>query len=99
VGRERPHSQLLRQRQRLAVVALGVLDVRRLAARRDLAQEAERVCLGALFLAFARVRESPRGYPCRIVRAAGQQVGLSQPQLSDGSSGQTETEPASSLLH
>ena len=58
VGLERAHAELLGQGEGLAVVGFGLLDLRGIALRRNLAEEPQGICLVAMFLVLAGSRRA-----------------------------------------
>src|SRR5215213_7330502 len=79
VGRERAHAQLVGEGEHLMVVALGLLDVRRLGARGDLAEQPERPRLVASFLVVPRVHKSTPRSLSRLFWPTGQQICFAEP--------------------
>jgi hypothetical protein len=78
VGLERPHPQLLGQSKGLAIVGFGLIILRRLAPRRNVAEEAQGIGLVAAFLALTGKRERPLDQGVRLPQAARQHLRLSQ---------------------
>src|SRR5262245_40017848 len=79
VGLERAHAQCLREGKSLLVVSYGVLDLRRLAPRRNLAQEPQGPRLVPPFLLGTREGQGTRGAYAGLLPAASQEIGLAQP--------------------
>ena len=73
VGLERAHAELLGQGEGLAVVGFGLIALRRLAPRRNVAEEAQGIRLVAPFLVLTGERQRPLGEGVRLLQAAGQQ--------------------------
>src|SRR5205823_3069177 len=78
VGRERPRTELLGQGERLAVVALGLVGLWRVAVGGDLAQEAQRPGLVAAFLVVTGEIQSASGDMDGFIYATGPQVALAE---------------------
>ena len=83
VGLERAHAQLLGQGEGLAVVGFGLLALRRLAPRRNVAEEAQGIRLVATFLVLTGKRQRPLGEGVRLLQAAGQQLCLPQGETTE----------------
>ena len=90
VGLERAHAQFLGQGEGLAVVGFGLLALRGLAPRRNVAEEAQGIRLVAPFLVRTGERQRPLGEGLRLLQAAGQQLRLPQ--------GETDRAPDTVLL-
>ena len=78
VGLERAHAEFLGQGEGLAVVIFSLIALRRLAPRRDLAQEAQGIRLVAAFLALTGERQRALGEGVCLLQAAGQHLRLPQ---------------------
>ena len=76
VGSERAHAELVSQRQRLSIAALGVLDMGRVGVRRDLAEGAKAPGFETALTALADEPEGLVATRVRLVEPAGEQVGL-----------------------
>ena len=83
VGQERAHAELLGQGEGLAVVGFGLLALRRLAPRRNLAEEAQGIRLVAAFLVLTGERQRALGEGVRLLQAAGQQLRLPQGETTE----------------
>ena len=83
MGLERAHAELLGQGQGLAVVGFGWLDLRRLAPRRNVAEEAQGIRLVAAFLVLTGERQRTLGEGVRLLQAAGQQLRLPQGETTE----------------
>jgi hypothetical protein len=67
VGLERAHAEFLGQGKGLAVVGFGWLDLRGLAPRRNVTEEAQGICLVATFLVCTSEGQSAFGEDmCRL---------------------------------
>ncbi len=83
VGLERAHAEFLGQGEGLAVVGFGLLDLRGLALRRNLAEEAQGIRLVATFLVLTGERQRPLGEGVRLLQAASQQLRLPQGETTE----------------
>ena len=82
VGLERAHAEFLGQGQGLAVVGFGLLDLGRIALRRDLAEEAQGIRLVAPSCATG-MRQRLLGEGLCLLQAAGQQLRLPQGETTE----------------
>jgi hypothetical protein len=82
-GDQRAHTKLAGQREGLAIVACALHELRRLAPRQELAEEAERVRLVSMFLLLARARQRRLCQSEGVLQAARHEAGLSQPGQED----------------
>jgi hypothetical protein len=57
VGQERPHPQFRGQGEGLAVVIFGLITIRGLAPRRNIAEEAQGICLVVTLLVLTGQRQ------------------------------------------
>ena len=83
VGLERAHAEFLGQGEGLAVVGFGLLDLRRLAPRRNVAEEAQGIRLVATFLVLTGERQRPLGEGVRLLQVASQQLRLPQGETTE----------------
>ena len=83
VGLERAHAEFLGQGEGLLVVGFGLLALRRLALRRNLAEEAQGIRLVAAFLVLTGKRQRALGEGVRLLQAAGQQLRLPQGETTE----------------
>ena len=83
VGLERAHAELLGQGEGLAVVGFGLVALRRLAPRRNVAEEAQGIRLVAPFLVRTGERQRTLGEGVRLLQAAGQQLRLPQGETTE----------------
>ena len=74
VGLERAHAQFLGQGEGLAVVVFGLLDLRRLAPRGNVAEEAQGIACVAPFLVCTGQLRARSASAVRLLQAAGQQL-------------------------
>ena len=82
VGLERAHAEFLSQGEGLAVVGFGRLDLRGIAPRRNVAEEAQGIRLVAAFLVLTGERQRLLGEGVRLLQAASQQMRLPQGETS-----------------
>ena len=73
VGLERAHAEFVGQGEGLLVVGFGQLDLRGLAPRGNLAEEAQGIRLVATFLVRTGERQRTLGEGVRLLQAASQQ--------------------------
>src|SRR5215475_11696077 len=78
MGLERAHAQSLSQSKGLTVVGCGRLDLRRLAPRRNLAEEAQGIRLESLLLVRTGECQGPLSEGVPLFEAAGQHLCFSQ---------------------
>src|SRR2546426_783585 len=83
VGLERAHAQLFGEGEGLAVVLSGLIALRRLAPRRNLAKEAQGIGLVAAFLVLMGARQRALSKGKRVLRMTGQQMCLPQGQTTE----------------
>ena len=83
VGHERAHAELLGQGEGLAVVGFGLIALRRLAPRRNVAEEAQGIRLVTSFLVRTGERQRTLGEGVRLLQAAGQQLRLPQGETTE----------------
>ena len=83
VGLERAHAEFLGQGEGLAVVGCGVLDLRGIAPRRNVAEEAQGIRLVAAFLVLTGKRQRTLGEGVRLLQAAGQHLRLPQGEMTE----------------
>ena len=83
VGLERAHAEFVGQGEGLAVVGFGLLDLRGLALRRDLAEEPQGIGLVAAFLVRTGERQRSLGEGVRLLQAASQQMCLPQGETTE----------------
>jgi hypothetical protein len=74
VGHERAHHQFLGTGESLTEAGFGFFDMRRLAPRGDLAEEAQGIRLTATFLVLTEERQRALGEGVRLLQAAGNQM-------------------------
>ena len=75
---EGAHTKFGSQGEGLLVVGFGLLGLGGLAPRRDLAEEAQGICLVATFLVLTGERQGTFGEGVRLLQAVGQQMRLSR---------------------
>jgi hypothetical protein len=78
MGLERAHAQLLSQSKGLTVVGFGRLDLRRLAPRRNLTEEAQGIRLESPLLVRTGERQSPLSEGVPLFEASGQHLRFPQ---------------------
>ena len=78
VGHEWAHAEFVGQGEGLVVVSFGLLALRGLAPRRNVAEEAQGIRLVAPFLVLTGVRQRALGEDVGFLQAASQQLRLSQ---------------------
>ena len=83
VGLERTHAEFLGQGEGLAVVGFGLLNLRGLALRRNVAEEAQGIRLVAPFLVRTGKRQRPLGEGVRLLQTASQQLRLPQGETTE----------------
>ena len=83
VGLERAHAEFVGQGEGLAVVGFGLLALRGLTLRRNVAEEAQGIRLVAAFLVRTGERQRPLGEGVRLLQAAGQQMRLPQREMTE----------------
>ena len=83
VGLERAHAEFVGQGEGLLVVGFGLLDLRGIAPRRNLAEEAQGIRLVAPFLVLTGMRQRPLGEGVRLLQAASQQMRLTQGETTE----------------
>ena len=79
----RAHAEFLGQGEGLLVVGLGLLDLRGLAPRRDLTEEAQGIRLVAPFLVLTGKRQRTLGEGVRLLQAASQHLRLPQGETTE----------------
>jgi hypothetical protein len=80
VRRQRAHPQLVRQGERLAIVALRFLGVGRVGARGDLAEQVQQVCLSAALLPHAGDFQPALSGAPPVLAASCSQIGFAEPK-------------------
>ena len=83
MGQERAHAELVGQGEGLAEVCFRLRNVRRIAPRRNVAEEAQGIRLMAPFLVRTRKRQRALGEGVRLLQAAGQQLRFSQGETTE----------------
>jgi hypothetical protein len=78
VGDEGAHAELVSERQRLAVVFLGRLGIRRIAMGGDRTEKVKTPCLVAALTVLAGQREPSSGSSERFLGPVGEQVRLAK---------------------
>jgi hypothetical protein len=82
VGLERAHAQFLGQSQGLLVGGYGLLNIRRHASRRNVAEEMQSICLVATFLVCMGMRQRLLGKDLRLFQAARQHLRFPQEETT-----------------
>jgi hypothetical protein len=83
VSLERAHAELVDQGKGLSVVGFGFCDMGRLAPRRDLAEEAQGICLVAPFLVRTGIRQRPLGGGLRLLQMTGRSLCFAQGETTE----------------
>ena len=80
---QRAHAELLGQGEGLSVVGFSFFDMRRIALRRNVAEEAQGIRLVAAFLVLTGMRQRALGEGVRLLQAASQQLRLPQGETTE----------------
>ena len=83
VGLQRAHANLLSQGESLVVVDFGLFNRWRIAAHRDLAEEAQGIRLVAAFLVRTGMCQGTLGQELRLLQATSQELRLSQGETTE----------------
>src|SRR5712691_10806538 len=83
VGHERAHAEFFGQGEGWAVVGFGWLNLRGLAPRRNVAEEAQGIRLMAAFLMLTCKRQRALGEGLRLLEVASQHMRLPQEETTE----------------